>query len=115
MMRQSFESRGRCMYDFASKFSAGLEYEQFLSRHGTQQHRQRWQAVLDRVRLSDEQQKLLGGFVREMRVLCLAGAWCGDCVNQCPIFERFAKGTSTLQMRYLDRDVHADLQQTLSI
>ena len=50
-----------------------------------------------------------------MKVLCLAGAWCGDCVNQCPIFERFAEATPKIDLHYFDRDVHADLQMALEI
>ena len=50
-----------------------------------------------------------------MKVLCLAGAWCGDCVNQCPIFQRFAEAASQLEIRYFDRDQHADLQMALKL
>ncbi|MCP6726345.1 thioredoxin family protein, partial [Klebsiella pneumoniae] len=52
---------------------------------------------------------------RQMPVLCLAGAWCGDCVNQCPIFEHFAAAAPVIQVRYLDRDAHADVQRELQI
>jgi thiol-disulfide isomerase/thioredoxin len=50
-----------------------------------------------------------------MPVICLAGAWCGDCVNQCPIFEHFAQATDKISVRYFDRDVHADLAAELKI
>ncbi len=40
----------------------------------------------------------------QMPVLCLAGAWCGDCVNQCPAFVHFARGSSVIDLRFLDRD-----------
>ena len=50
-----------------------------------------------------------------MNVLCLTGAWCGDCVNQCPILQRFAEASSKIDLRFLDRDVHAEVQQELSI
>ena len=65
--------------------------------------------------LTDAQKKLLGTFKREMHVLVLAGVWCGDCSSQCPIFERFAELAPVIQLRYLDRDVHADVQQELKI
>jgi hypothetical protein len=103
------------MFNFASKFSAGLEYHDFLAKHGSEEHRRRWAAVHERVKLSAAQRELLGGFAREMKVLCLAGAWCGDCVNQCPIFGRFSEASPKLDIRYFDRDVHADLQAELSI
>jgi thiol-disulfide isomerase/thioredoxin len=54
-------------------------------------------------------------FKREMPVLVLAGAWCGDCSGQCPIFERFAEIAPCLKIRYIDRDVHADAQAALKI
>jgi hypothetical protein len=47
---------------------------------------------------------LLASFKLEMKVLCLAGAWCGDCVNQCPIFEHFAQANPRIVVRYFDRD-----------
>ena len=103
------------MIDFAAKFSQGLSYEEFLSRHGTDEHRRRWAAVHAAVNLTAAQRELLGGFKRQMQVLCLAGAWCGDCVNQCPIFDHFAQAAPTLAIRYLDRDAHPDLSAALSI
>jgi hypothetical protein len=101
--------------DWRSKFEAGLGYDEFLTRHGAPQHRERWQALYARVPLDSVQAAMLGGFVRRMHVLCLAGAWCGDCVNQCPIFQRFAEATGQIALRFLDRDVHADVQAELSL
>ncbi|MCC7087208.1 MAG: thioredoxin family protein [Pirellulales bacterium] len=103
------------MLNFASKFSAGLKYHDFLAKHGSDEHRRRWAAMYERAQLTPVQRELLGGFVREMKVLCLAGAWCGDCVNQCPIFQRFTEVSPRIDLRYFDRDVHADLQTELSI
>jgi thiol-disulfide isomerase/thioredoxin len=57
-----------------------------------------------RIQLADAQKKLLASFKREMPVLVLAGAWCGDCVDQCPIFEHFAAAAGVLKIRYFDRD-----------
>jgi hypothetical protein len=45
----------------------------------------------------------------------LAGAWCGDCAGQCPIFERFAEAAPVLAVRYLDRDAFPDVQRELQI
>jgi thiol-disulfide isomerase/thioredoxin len=103
------------MYNFNSKFPAGLAYRNFLETHGTEQHRSRWAEVDGRIKLVDAQRELLASFKREMKVLCLAGAWCGDCVNQCPIFEHFARANPTIVVRYFDRDLHADLAAELQI
>lgn len=103
------------MFNFADKFPHGLKYHDFLVQHGSEEHRRRWQGVYDRVALNLEQLEILSGFVREMKVLCLAGAWCGDCVNQCPIFERFAEFAPPIELRFFDRDVHADFQAAVQI
>jgi Thioredoxin len=97
------------------KYSLGLNYADFLNKHGTDMHKEKWKRVHEQVTLSAAQKALLQSFTRKMPALCLAGAWCGDCVNQCPIFEHFAAATPTLQMRYLDRDAHADAQQALQV
>jgi thiol-disulfide isomerase/thioredoxin len=70
--------------------------------------------VYDQISLTDAQNKLLDGFVREMKVLVVAGTWCGDCVNQCPIFPLFAAENERIQIRFFDRDESAELANDLS-
>jgi thiol-disulfide isomerase/thioredoxin len=98
-----------------NKFSAGLPYLEFLARYATSAHSQRWAATYDKVELMPAQRDVLALFRRETNILVLAGAWCGDCSGQCPIFERFAKAAPVLKVRYLDRDDHADVQEYLQI
>jgi thiol-disulfide isomerase/thioredoxin len=50
-----------------------------------------------------------------MPVLCLCGAWCGDCINQCPVFDHFARATDRIDLRFLDRDIKPEVRQELSI
>ena len=97
------------------RFSTALPMDHFLSKYGTAAHRGRWKETFDAVRLTDDQKKLLGAFRREMNVMVLAGAWCGDCSGQCPIFDRFAEATPVIKVRYLDNADHADVQKELSI
>jgi hypothetical protein len=101
--------------DWKAKFEAALSYSGLLDLHGTDAHRQRWQTVYEQTQLSADQRSLLSGFVRQMNVLCLTGAWCGDCVNQCPILQRFAEATDKIDLRFLDRDANMDLARELSI
>lgn len=103
------------MLDYGAKFETGLAYHDFLAKYGTDEQRRRWEAVHEKVSLTAAQRELLAGFTRDMKVLCLAGAWCGDCVNQCPIFEHFAITSHRIQVRYFDRDANPDLGQSLSI
>jgi thiol-disulfide isomerase/thioredoxin len=97
------------------KFPLGLTYADFLARYATEQQKQRWRQVHEQVILTPAQRGLLAGFPRAVNVLCLAGAWCGDCINQCPIFEHFVAAAPVLRVRYFDRDEHADLQRELQI
>jgi hypothetical protein len=98
-----------------SAFEAGLPLPQFLAKYGTDAHRARWQLAAEQTALSAEQRALLGTFTRRTNVLVLAGAWCGDCSSQCPIFERIAEAAPVVTTRYLDRDEHADVQAALRI
>jgi hypothetical protein len=102
------------MYDFAAEFPSGLKYDEFLDRYGSDEHRRRWNGVYERIQLNALQRQLLTGFTRQMKILCLT-SWCGDCVNQCPIFQRFAEISPTTEVRYFDRAVHTDLQAAVRI
>jgi hypothetical protein len=96
-------------------FQQGLSYGDFLARYANDGQKRRWQSVHEQVALKPAQRELLGTFRRSMNILCLAGAWCGDCSNQCPIFEHFAAAAPLIQVRYLDRDDHPDVQRQLQI
>jgi thiol-disulfide isomerase/thioredoxin len=99
----------------SSKFDQAASYADFLARHGSEANRAGWQATYDDVHLTPDQIDLLRTFTRRTNVLVLAGAWCGDCARQCPIFTRFAEAAPVLDVRYLDRDEHADVQRELQI
>lgn len=101
--------------DFAAIFTHGLTYQDFLTTYATDEHRRRWEGVFQAVSLSETQQELLRGFRREMKVLVVAGVWCGDCVSQCPIFARFADENERIAVRFFDRDKDATLANELSI
>jgi hypothetical protein len=97
------------------KFALGLSYNDFLSRYANPNQLERWKAMHAQVALGGTQKSSLASFTRKMPVLVLAGAWCGDCINQCPIFEHFAAACPMIQTRYLDRDDHADVQLALQM
>ncbi len=85
-------------------FEQGFSYHDFLAKYGTPDQQAKWKNALERIALTDDQKKLLASFKRVMPVYVLSGAWCGDCVDQCPIFERFAEAAPNLKIRYFDRD-----------
>ena len=95
--------------DFAAKFSEGLSYSAFLDKYGSPDQKRRWADFFNCVSLSDAQKALLGSFKRQMKVIVMAGTWCGDCVNQCPMFERFAQACPLIDIRYFDRDANPEL------
>lgn len=103
------------MPDWKSEFTGALSYEAFLTSHGSDSDIKRWSEVLGQFELSEPQRALLGTFVREMNVLCLAGAWCGDCVGQCPILEQIARGCPRINLRFLDRDKHPAVAEELKV
>src|SRR3954464_12788248 len=103
------------MIDWSKVFGEALPYTEFLDRHATSAQRGRWDAMHGRFGLDAEQAALLGGFTRRMPVLCLAGAWCGDCINQCPVFDHFARAATAIDLRFLDRDARPEVRDALAI
>ena len=103
------------MIDWQNVFTDALPYTQFLDRFATSAQQTRWDAMHRRFSLTPEQRLLLGGFVRHMPVLCLAGAWCGDCINQCPVFDHFSQASAQVDLRFLDRDTRPDVRDALAI
>jgi hypothetical protein len=101
--------------DWQGIFQSALPYREFLEKHGTETHRTRWAAVYEKVHLTDEQRLLIGGFVRDMHLVVLTGAWCGDCVNQCPSMQRIAEASSKIHLRFLDREANTELRESLAI
>src|SRR3954471_435303 len=113
ILHSSFPAGG--VMSLFDKFSKALPYTEFMARYGHAAYAAKWKATFDQVTLTPAQRELLGKFKRETPVLVLAGAWCGDCSSQCPIFDRFAEAAPVLKVRYLDRDDHADAQAALQI
>jgi len=101
--------------DYASIFNTGYSYSDFLAKYGADQHRAKWSAMHEQIRLTDVQRQLLASFKREMPVLVLAGAWCGDCVDQCPIFDHFTQAAPVIKLRFFDRDDAAELAPHVKI
>src|SRR5436190_21786659 len=95
------------------KFAEALRYADFMAKYGNDAYAAKWRATYEQVKLTPAQRQLLGKFKRETNVLVLAGAWCGDCASQCPIFDRFAEAASVLQVRYLDRGDHGEVESRL--
>ena len=67
-------------FDFKMVFQRALPYSGYLQHYGTSEQLARWGAVYDAVTLTAAQREMLKAFRRRMNILCLAGAWCGDCV-----------------------------------
>ena len=96
------------------KFTTGHTLPQFLAKYASDTDRARWARAIEQTSITDAQKQLLAKFTRSMNVMVLGGAWCGDCVSQCPIFEKFAE-VAPITVRYIDRDEHPDAQEALRI
>ena len=96
-------------------FESAHPYEAFLARYGQGSDKSRWDASRANVALTEDHLAVLKSFTRELNVLVLAGAWCGDCASQCPIFEKFAEAAPAVKVRYLDRDDSPEVASELAI
>ncbi|MDB5327502.1 MAG: hypothetical protein JWM57_3071 [Phycisphaerales bacterium] len=98
-----------------AKFDAALDYNAYLAT-GTDEHRRRWGDVAAKLKLTDAQRTLLGGFTRKMHLLVVSGIWCGDCVAQCPMLQLIAAANpGAISLKLVDRDVHKDLSDQVKL
>jgi thiol-disulfide isomerase/thioredoxin len=96
------------------KHQFALPFDAYVSR-GAAHQRESWRASHDRVLLTGEQAALVSSFRRQMNVIVLSGLWCGDCAQQCPLLARIAEPNPLLDVRFLERDEHGDLQDKVTI
>ncbi len=98
-----------------TKFEAGLNYNDYV-KTGKEEQQKRWHDFEPNVHLTEAQKTLLSGFVRKMHVLVISGIWCGDCVQQCPMFSVIASANpEQIDLKFVDRDVHIDLSNQFKI
>ncbi|MBS0191111.1 MAG: thioredoxin family protein [Phycisphaerales bacterium] len=107
-----------------TSFQNALSYPDYV-RTGTAHQVHSWNnfefVAREHARLTDVQRGLVASFVRRMNVLVLSGTWCGDCVHQCPLLAMIAevnpasKDDGAIDLRFIDRDVAADLSQAAMI
>ena len=95
------------------KFDAALTWEQYLATDT--ERAPNWLKIYEQVGLMPDQVRLVGGVTREVKLLCVSGIWCGDCVQQGPLLQRIAEGSPTIDLRWVDRDEHADLAEQIKI
>ncbi|MSR19120.1 MAG: thioredoxin family protein [Phycisphaerales bacterium] len=96
-----------------TKFEAGLDWNAYLERSPS--HVEAWRRSYEAVSLSPTQRALIASFTRTMNVLCLSGMWCGDCSVQVPMLQRISESNPRIKLRFLDRDDHLDLSDSVRI
>lgn len=96
------------------KHEAGLAYDEYVAT-GTPQHRAAWTDFRARADLTGAQAGLVGAFTRRLPVIAVSGVWCGDCAQQLPFLDAINLAAPLVDVRYLDRDEHADLADRLTL
>jgi hypothetical protein len=97
------------------KFDASLPYARYVQT-GNEEQRRRWKQVYDAAHLTEVQKNLVGGFVRQMKILIFSGIWCGDCVQQCPLIYRIAEANpGKIDLRFAERLRESELAPELRI
>jgi len=99
----------------SDKFASGLPYDHYLQT-GNEEQQRRWKQVYDAAHLTNAQKELVGGFVREMKMLIFSGIWCGDCVQQCPLIWRIAEANpGKIDLRFVERPKESELDPQMRI
>ncbi len=99
--------------DWKTKWEAGLDYHAYLEKHGSESDKARWQTTHAQIQLDPSTQAMLKSWKRRMPVLVMSGAWCGDCAEQCPLFEKIESLNPLIAFRFVDRDADPELAQRL--
>lgn len=97
-----------------SHFDRALPYAKYVAT-GNPDQQARWRTVYEQARLTPAQRELVGAFGRDMKALVSSGMWCGDCVQQCPLLARIAEASPRIDLRFVDRDEHADFAERIMI
>jgi hypothetical protein len=98
-----------------AEFESAAPYDRYLALAKPHEV-ENWRTFHGRVRPTAAQTALIGSFTRRINVLCISGAWCGDCVQQCPMFDHIARANpAAIDLRFVDRDEHAGLSDRLTI
>jgi len=98
-----------------TEFNRALTYDAYTAT-GKPNQQEAFANVYEQATLTNAQRELLSSFVREMRVIVLSGMWCGDCVAQVPLIARIAEANpGKINVRYADRDEHAELSAKVKI
>ena len=91
------------------KFASAAPYERYVQT-GNEEQQRRWKQVYDAARLTDVQKQLVGGFVRQMKILIFSGIWCGDCIQQCPLLQRIVEANpAKIDLRFVERPKETEL------
>ena len=85
-----------------TEFTAAKPLGPYLAG-GPDKHRSKWEAMAERIALSEEQRQRAAAFGRTMPALCLSGVWCGDCVRQGPILAAIAGAAPGVDLRFAER------------
>jgi thiol-disulfide isomerase/thioredoxin len=96
-----------------SVFERAVPYAQYLASDPSRAPG--WQAVHERVQLSESQRAMVAGFTRRMPVLVVSGIWCGDCVQQGPLLARIAEANPLVDLRWIDRDAEGEFTQRVRL
>jgi thiol-disulfide isomerase/thioredoxin len=100
---------------FSDQFSSAMPYAKYLAA-GTEEQQRRWTQVYELAQLVPDQQQLVAGFQRQMKVLVYSGIWCGDCVEQCPLLQRIAEANlAKIDLRFIEREMNTELREELRI
>jgi len=98
-----------------SKFDGALPYDEYVAT-GDARQRDNWTSFHASVSLTDAQHRLVSSFTRRINVVVSSGIWCGDCVQQCPMFDHIERANpEAVKVRFVDRDEHADLAEKVQI
>lgn len=109
---------------FNSHFSKAQSYVKY-GEASNPLHWAKWKAYEKKIRLNENQKKIIETFKRKINILVLSGDWCGDCQRQGPMLHAISEYANQsvklkdqdicLDLRFIDNKQNPELQDELRI
>ena len=89
------------------RFQQGMTFQQYLDQMKT--NNERFLQYLREVKIRPEDRQALERFGKPLKIMVITEDWCGDALQNFPVFAKLVDGLPNVEMRVFLRDQHPDL------
>lgn len=96
--------------NWSKVFATGVDFQTWLERAETPEHRERMQKLYDTLTLEPVREAMISALQRPVHIVAIAEDWCGDVVRFAPVAARIAAASNgNVKLTFISRDQHPDV------